>query len=88
MKLTIGQKVKKIPIKTKEKGTDRVVKIGTVAFITKHCLTIEYEDKTKESFNIADIISPQTFVLKVRKGKEWERIVAPKGTMTMEFLKG
>ena len=88
MELSIGQKVKKTPIKTKEKGMDRVVKIGTVVDITKHCLTLEYDNKTKESFTIADIISPQTFILKVRKGKEWERIVAPRGAMTMEFLKG
>jgi hypothetical protein len=88
MELSIGQKIKKEPMKTKDKGSDRIVKIGTVAHITKYCLTIEYEDKTRESFTIADIISPQTFILKVRKGKEWEQIIAPRGAMTMEFLKG
>jgi ribosome maturation factor RimP len=87
MELSIGQKVKKAPIKTKEIGVDRVVRIGTIVDITKHCLTIEYENKTKESFTIADIISPQTFILKVRKGKEWERIVVPRGTTDFEGVR-
>lgn len=86
--MEIGQRVNKQPLKVRDKGSDRTVKIGTAAHITKHCLTIEYEDKTKESFTIADVISPQTFILKVRKGKEWEQIIAPRGAMTMEFLRG
>ena len=86
--MEIGQRIKKQPLNVRDKGSDRTIKIGIVAHITKHCLTIEYEDNTKESFTIADIISPQTFILKARKGKEWNQIIAPRRAMTMEFLRG
>jgi hypothetical protein len=45
--MEIGQKVKKQPLNVRDKGSDRTIKIGTVAHITKYCLTIEYEDKSK-----------------------------------------
>ena len=86
--MEIGQRIKKQPLNVREKGSDRTIKIGIVAHITKHCLTIEYENKTKESFTVADIISPQKFILLVHEGKEWKQIIVPRETMTMEFLRG
>lgn len=80
MNLSIGLKVKKVPLKSKVKETDRLNMSGTIAFITKHCLTLEYEDKTRESFTVADIISPHTFILKVEIDNEWKRLITTKKT--------
>lgn len=80
MNLSIGLKVKKVPLKSKVNETDRLHMSGTIAFITKHCLTLEYEDKTRESFTVADIISPHTFILKVEIDNEWKRLITTKKT--------
>lgn len=88
MLLNIGYKVKKEPIINKAHGTDKIAKIGTVTSMTRYCLTLEYEDKTKESFTLADLISPHSFILKAYNDKEWKQMIAPTKTMKKVFLKG
>ena len=74
--MKIGQKIRRIP--NREANTHgrsiRESKVGIVHCVTNRLIVIKYENGTKESFNINDLICPKDYKLELREGKEWREL--------------
>lgn len=74
--MQIGQKIRRIPnreINTHGRSI-RESKTGIVHCVTNRLIVIKYENGTKESFNINDLICPKDYKLELRVGKVWREI--------------
>ena len=78
--MQIGQKIRRVPNKeSNPPGTStRESKVGIVHCVTNRLIVIEYENGTKESFNINDLICPKDYKLEMRAGGEWREITVNK----------
>lgn len=68
-------KLRVLPIKVN--GKFKIVssiKKANLYSISKHIFTVIYEDGIKESFNIANIISPVTCLVQIKKNDAWENM--------------
>ena len=78
--MQIGQKIRRIP--NREENTHgrsiRESKVGTVYSVTNRLIVIKYENGTKESFNINDLICPKDYKLEMRVGGEWREVTVNK----------